>query len=700
MVAPAILAAGVDRPCHLHVSASGSDANAGTKAAPFKTISKAVAEAAEGKRVGLRRGDAFRPEEVLSLAKNKLAIGPFGPGRRRWTVTGGKIVTGWEASGGSEPTSNEALNSGLEEFAAAKFNGWTIELAPVTQSTEHHSGSFSAQVRKAEEAGKLLQKFTPASNALYAFTGWHLESVAGKKPGLQIKCVAAGTTYFLSAAGTWSTAAGTISPGASGGVWSKYAIGFKTLASTTQLTVQVQSFDGGAYNCFWDDCTFGPAAAGSTYSAPLATTTTAVTVTTGTTVTFLASGQKAASVEAMTPGTWFQTGGRLYLYLAGGADPSTKAVEAAVCTPFESNGHPGLKVEGGEFLLGINRGLTGRSTASYRDVAFRYQGYSSEPGALQIAGAPGTRVLGFHCDQTDDDGIWVGYTNLTASTGVEIGWFRITNVNGPTSDGIQYADDHSPCSGAYVHDGYVNMVGTDSPKNCILIGSNETAGAAAGTGSRVERVECLGGLGGVSIGHSQFLLADSVLRLQATATYGGNIYIAVTHDLEEVEILRVLAADGYRSLSGPGGYGGTRKRAKMAIRHCTFANGSIHAINMSAEDAVSGVVKDSIIWAPATTGPIIKIAKLVEGETLDFQNCIIGPERTSGEETLIEWLGVKYKTLQAWQEATGLGAGCKSSIVGGSADPKFVNPGTGNYSLGSGSPALAAASDGGNLGYV
>lgn len=79
----------------LFVSTTGSDTNAGTQAAPLKTVAKALSKAASGSTVVLRAGSYH--ESVTVPTNKQLTIQNF-PGEAVW-LDGSSVVTGFQKSG-------------------------------------------------------------------------------------------------------------------------------------------------------------------------------------------------------------------------------------------------------------------------------------------------------------------------------------------------------------------------------------------------------------------------------------------------------------------------------------------------------------------------------------------------------------------------------------------------------------------------
>lgn len=133
---------------------------------------------------------------------------------------------------------------------------------------------------------------------------------------------------------------------------------------------------------------------------------------------------------------------------------------------------------------------------------------------------------------------------------------------------------------------------------------------------------------------------------------------------------------------------GSPNRTNLAYDHITIARTSGRAALFA--NPVSGRIRDSILWSPTRTTALVEVSAIVSGQAFTISDSIIGPELPG--VPLIRWLGTNYNTLTAWQTATGNGVGCTV------ADPLFTDLDSDDLTLLPGSPALAAASDGTNLG--
>ena len=707
-----------DPVCDYYVdSVGGNDANAGTKALPFKTLAHAKTVIAalgepKNKRVGLKRGSVFREEAKIEFfASTKwegLILCAYGSGATP-IVTGGKLVTGWTilppVGSNVEPGSGaQVLSKGLADafqFTAARSE--TVErikmqmaAAEVNTAT---SVKFAILSDSANTPGAVLAEGTftgvPGTGALIEAT-------------IAATALTAGTKYWLAFMPLGGNLHYKQTTGPAG-------LNYKATAEAATITAsafptkeehgpaQIYATRAAEVGLYY--ATLNPA-------APSAKTS-AVKVTTGTEVSLYASGQLAASVSAMTATSWFysETEKRLYLWLPSGASPSGSTVDAACWNPLEFNSPKYPALEGIELQLGPDLTLSLHNAASnsvLRNVTTRYTGFSANPGSLSILGSSNVKVLGYTAVAIDNDGLLISHSGGVGSSYVEVANFAIEAINGVQSDGIQVEDKTGQeCNHIWIHDGYIWMVGTNSPKSCITCATAVEGGVTRGTGSKIERVECLGGHGGISIGQNNILVSHAVCLENNSASFAGNLYMGQPSNIENITVEYLLGGEGRQSVNLPGGYlkkgepegggtGETYKRTGLLFNHCTLAYPEVSVWKSTNEDEPGGKIKNSILWGPTCSGAIIVLPK-VAPEKLLFENCIIGPERAG--KNLIEYEGTGYETLAAFVAAhPGIFINCKSSTAGGAADPLFQNPHAKAYALSSGSPALAAATDGGNIG--
>lgn len=667
---------------------AGLDGNTGSKALPYQTLGHALSVATAGQSIGIKAGSEIREGAQRNIPADSIRLGKYGSGALP-IVSGGTVVTGWASTATSTPTSNILTNGDLETWVSGSPSSWTV-LPTVTQSTaQHESGTSSAQVRAGTTNGKIHQTISSGltSSAPYAVTFWHLEDTLSIQVSTQITCVANGVTNYLTAGGTWTTT-NTVIQINTVTSWTQFSIGFMTLPLTTQLTVFGQSFSGGSYNAYVDNFVMGPSAAGNTYSATLASTPTMVVA--GTTPL-----TQGSSSTTLTTNQWFYTGGTLFVNL-GGTNPSGVTVETNAVIPLFVNTHNYPVFRNRDIRFGLSQALkTSTCMGGIVDRCnFQWTADVSSSGNVLLAegsavGAAPWRITRSTFQQLLNDGIWVHNTQnvqIDHNTMSQIG-FLAGDIQ---SDGIQIEDTFitgglvaNPTSaGAWIHHNSIDMTGSFSPKGCVLHNDyyNTTAGAL------VEHNTLKGGNYGVAVSASGMIVRYNTISGQIS-NFGGNIHV------DTVNTATINVQLSFNLMTGSSRSGliiqaTSNPRYGWTINKNTIANAAWSGLDIQAP--FGGTIEDDIIWCPGATAPVLRVTSIEAGQTLNLDYCIIGPESTG----FISWLGTSYNTLAAWQTATGLGAHCSSS------DPKFTNSSGGDFTLQAGSPAIGAASDGGNIGAL
>ena len=135
-------------------SVSGSDAHAGTKAAPFKTAGYAFTQWTAGESIGLKAGGTYRVTSSLGLPGAGNRLGCYGclPGASNMPILdGGQVVTGtWTVSSGNiYSASFTPNNSNSPSFATYTSGGNILPLSGAgsssyTASTVPASGFYYA----------------------------------------------------------------------------------------------------------------------------------------------------------------------------------------------------------------------------------------------------------------------------------------------------------------------------------------------------------------------------------------------------------------------------------------------------------------------------------------------------------------------------------------------------------------------------
>lgn len=117
---------------------NGSDTGAGTSAAPYKTLTKAVAVATNGQSIGVKTGSISREPAKVAVTQNNLRIAAWGTGAAP-IISGGTIITGWQAE--AQTGTYSAATATTTMVTATDGNG-TTPLYKGTDATSLAAGSF------------------------------------------------------------------------------------------------------------------------------------------------------------------------------------------------------------------------------------------------------------------------------------------------------------------------------------------------------------------------------------------------------------------------------------------------------------------------------------------------------------------------------------------------------------------------------
>lgn len=700
MIAPAVLGAQVEGSFKYYVDpVLGVDTNVGTRTAPLKSIVKAkeLAKAAgPGQRIGLLAGALFRQASSTEFFGDTnfktTRFGRYGLGANP-IISGGTLTTGWTKpeEAGAEKLTNGGFESGTVGSAPTS---WTVTSGTVTESEEQKTGgSRSAKFVNTGTSCRIQQTISCEGGKSYVFKLAHREATAARQMAVRVTIVSgAESGKFLHTNGSWSTAEtpNLILP-ESLNAWATVEFPF-TLPGSGAMNVEyfIETFEANM-TCFADEVSVKPLSAGTgnVYQATLATEPTClITQKEGATV-FYGKAKKAASIAAMTEGTWFWASNKLYLYLPGAANPSGFTVDAAVVgQTIMLNEASVSEIDQTDFRLSPYHPIFARSRGQiFKRLNLRYCGFlSGKAGTIEVgkAGA-NTRVTLVTADYCDSTVVWI---NQAAN--VEVDHCTMTHIGalGTEADGIQGQDTgESPASFMYLHDNHISMEAAGE-KSCINIGTMVTGGETPGVGSRIERNTLIGPASSsvLGLGQSQCMVRDNLI----TEGFHG-IWIGQNHSQTEDTFFRNLITLCERGITFEGGtYSADRDCTKLLIANQTVycKKRGLSTFDGTFKTLLSGRVVNCIFWCPeSSSDPIIRVQSLKSGETLVFENCIIGPERSG--KPLIEWLGTSYETLAAAAAANPtVFVNCLSSSS--LTYPKFTEPASGDFSLKTGSPALGA----------
>lgn len=660
-------------------STGGSNSNAGTSsAAPLATLAAAMAKTlGPGDAVLLKRGSTWTRETfgspAVSGAENRpITIGAYGTGDRPYLYAG-ETVTAWETYE-TQATSPELLaNAAMETF-----NVSGAQTVPV--SWHGFVGSGGGSISKATSpvdtgstgstkmtfgggTNLLDQTVTVSADVEYAWVSRIATDSGGATAGvtvrLMVRCGETGAFRYLLADGSWTgteTYAFTHTPGAS--------FGTKTITFTPENTGPAyvefrsvpSSFSGQAV--FIDNCSIKSTSAApnspNTYRCPLTRSSGSYP---GMLYRDRVHRARGLDKDRLVDEAWLYDGSYLY-YRQDAGDPAEDGAVYEV--PSTADG------------IFVN----GRSDWVVRDLAFHLynrSAASSNGGCERLAwaenegrqigcqtfyaGVPANGNGVFALGMTAD-GIIRGndvrgcHTDLFYGVNVQ-NMSVIDNVGslatGDAGDCLQI--DHGGSSGptvdpnafdVYVARNRFDQRGSPTPKGCIIIFAN---------GGTIEDNVCYGGHFGVSVPGLDLEVRRNEIHevgVEDHAVWAAGIYSenngGSTSGANIHHNLIVGCENGINLASG--------QRSGYEVAHNTIVASVRKGIETSVTWSASEI-RDNLLWNPDAT----------DGEGL--------PSATTGLTVTNNLAGV---------------------------DPLFVDQI--GYVPGPGSPALDAATDGGNIGAV
>lgn len=513
------------------------------------------------------------------------------------------------------------------------------------------------------------------------------------------------TTYFVSPTGS-DGAAGT----ATGTAWQTLAkvngfsftngdtIQFQaggTFRGTTDPLIQVSassltftSYDTGANPVLSGGTvvTGFSVFSGNTYSASLATLVGVppiVTYNNGTTTTVLTAGSAAGT---LTANQYFFSAATLYVNL-GGTNPSAGTIEVAAHLIMDCFNRPGVTLRNLTFSHSANTSVIigDAATAGHLvdSCTFQYSTQLSGGRAgvclIRSTGPGGSRVTNCTFNYLSNDGIYI-----QNAPSVEVDHCTMINmgtlVGDQQTDGIQVENSTAPnqnSNGFSIHDNSI-MMGSVTPKGCIVIGADQTLGTNSATGT-VERNILSGGIFGVAPGATGVVVRNNVISGQsATNSYGIFIQQLSTNLYTGIVLAYNLI---YGSDLGIGLQLGTNK-VQVTIAQNTIVDCPRSHIQIMCP--VYGTIENNILWSTIGNPLVynVYVDSVAGGQTLLMDYNAF----PTANANLFHFgtPGATYATLAAWTGATTFDSHSISST-----DPKFVT-GNSNYLLSPASPAINA----------
>ncbi|CAM3002110.1 right-handed parallel beta-helix repeat-containing protein [Rariglobus hedericola] len=415
---------------------------------------------------------------------------------------------------------------------------------------------------------------------------------------------------------------------------------------------------------------------GGVYSRPLATETRMVTVNN----TYMV---RALTQAALLDGEYFWDVATGTLYVkdpAGSPNTTGKIYEAAQrdhvvhSNPTKTAKKPyqtfsGLRLE--KSNLGLAVLGTYASYYTFEDCEFFF---ASSNGQYASAGVlsnlcDGLRVVDSRFSWLEGDGIYAQSGANVEIIGNEIDHlFDKGGDNGP--DGIQVNGLKSPANNFIVKDNIVRRETNTTAKGCIIV--------QRGTGGLVSGNRVFKGAFGIAV-----YTKDTVVEYNYVEDSGNGSALRMWENEGQTNVtLRYNIVNGSINSGlnvGNATYAAT-PMANIRIYNNLFYN-TYWGVGVSVP--VSGEFRNNIIWSDAHASPQRRftVGSIIAGQTFVSDNNII---QDKGTNVMASWLGTTYNDLATYQAGSGQEA---NSLT---ASPAWVSPGSGDFHLQAGSPAINA----------
>jgi parallel beta-helix repeat protein len=278
-------------------------------------------------------------------------------------------------------------------------------------------------------------------------------------------------------------------------------------------------------------------------------------------------------------------------------------------------------------------------------------------------------VQGFTVTKTSGVGILVSGSNHITLDGNDVS-VAGQRVSGLVAKGISLSGSTaSVVRNNRTHDNSDAGIGLTSASNGNTVSGNESWGNARGFSRAAAGIDLRNSTGNTVIANRLHDNEDSGLNIwngsSGTLAVNNVIWTNGDHgiDVHSTNDARVVSNTVYKNYDSG---------IEMTGSLRTYLQNNISADNGIASARTSGQIRTDATSAPSTT--------------LDYDLLWLSVTPTSNT-VFIHWAGTKYKTLAAFQSATG------QEMHGVSANPLFVNP-PGDLHLQAGSPAIGRANQG------
>lgn len=266
---------------------------------------------------------------------------------------------------------------------------------------------------------------------------------------------------------------------------------------------------------------------------------------------------------------------------------------------------------------------------------------------------------------------------LLRAVGASLVYNTITPINGTASDGI-FCFGATSCT---ISNNYINMVGSDSGKGCIII----TTSANPSTGNLVSRNICVDGNYGIAMSSPSSICSDNLCvntGVTPAQPWNAGLYIADVANMDGIAMYRNIVTGAVNGLHINGAF----DRSNFTFQHNTLMACSSNGVFIDGSSKVSGFFRNNIVAsASGFTGFVFNAQAgtgvvAAQSWTSDY-NCFY-PETAS--HFVLYLGGTNYDTLAAYQ------SGASQDAHSIKNDPLLVSGGSVPGDLQSTSPCINA----------